>query len=91
MCIYLQFNTRKQLKFRHFYIVYYIILGSPKGICHSHTSAWNWGGFSNYFIKEHSNMVTTTCFSHVGGFFTGINACRTHGSYYHVSIHFSQF
>ena len=60
------------------------ILGSPKGICHSHTTAWNWGGYSNYFIKEHSTMVTTTCFSHVGGFFTGINACRTHSSYYHV-------
>lgn len=58
--------------------------GAPKGICHSHTSAWNWGGYSNSFIKEHSNTVTTTCFFHVGGFFTGINACVKHQSYYHV-------
>ena len=68
-----------------------IMLGSPRGICHSHTSAWNWGGFSNYFITEHSNLVTTTCFFHVGGFFTGVNACRKHSSYYHVSIHFNPF
>jgi hypothetical protein len=36
-------------------------------------------------IKPDTKMVATTCFFHMGGFFTGINAVLKHQTYHHVS------
>ena len=59
--------------------------GLPKGVCHSHFSILNILGSLQSMIKSDSIMVATTCFFHLGGFFTGINAVLKHQSYYHVS------
>ena len=64
--------------------------GMPKGICHSHFSSWN--AFSNNTIDDilvHANNVTTTCFFHVGGFFTGLRSICRGESYFHVSAAFT--
>ena len=58
--------------------------GHPKGICHSHYSANNFGGMATAILVPKTNAVTTTCFFHVGGFFTGMMAMQKCQTYYHV-------
>ena len=60
-------------------------LGLPKGICHSHFSAYNFFGPCIDLMKPHTSVVATTCFFHVSGFFSGINAMRIHQTDYHVN------
>lgn len=59
--------------------------GLPKGICHSHFSAWNAFSALSDEIPTHCNNVSTTCFFHIGGFFVGIRSIRERQSYFHVS------
>lgn len=58
--------------------------GLPKGICHTHFTAWNFPGYLTTMITPHSQAVSTTCFFHVGGFFTGIVAMEKHQTYHHM-------
>ena len=61
--------------------------GLPKGICHSHFTTHHFGGFvAKSQVKPNSPSVTTTCFFHVGGFFTGILALEKRMTYHHVSF-----
>ena len=62
--------------------------GLPKGICHSHFTTHHFGGFvAKSQVKPNSPSVTTTCFFHVGGFFTGILALEKRMTYHHVSFY----
>ena len=64
--------------------------GLPKGICHSHFSTHHFGGFiGKSQVKPNSPSVTTTCFFHVGGFFTGVLALEKRMTYHHVSAKYS--
>jgi len=59
--------------------------GLPKGICHSHFTTHHFGGFvAKSQVKPNSPSVTTTCFFHVGGFFTGILALEKRMTYHHM-------
>ena len=58
----------------------------PKGIQHTHYSALNWMGWAAAVAAEKANSVTTTCFFHVGGFYTGTLALMKKQTYYHVSL-----
>lgn len=58
--------------------------GLPKGICHSHFSAWNALSAMSDEIPAHCNNVGTTCFFHIGGFFFGIRSILERQSYFHV-------
>ncbi len=59
--------------------------GMPKGICHSHCGAFHFLGFAKTMSQSNINVMTTTCFFHVGGFFTGINALEKRQTFNHVS------
>ena len=63
-----------------------LLIGLPKGVCHSHFTILNILGALQGMIKADTKMVATTCFFHVGGFFTGINAVLKHQTYHHVSL-----
>ena len=58
--------------------------GLPKGICHSHWSTLHIMGFSKTYQLFDKPMVTTTCFFHVGGFYTGILSLEKRNTYHHV-------
>lgn len=58
--------------------------GLPKGICHSHFGAFHFPGFGKSMVTPNSPAVTTTCFFHVGGFFTGMLALEKRQTYHHV-------
>lgn len=64
--------------------------GLPKGICHSHYSAFNFPGFMSSLLTPNTPAVSTTCFFHVGGFFTGILAIVKRQTYYHVRTWLTQ-
>lgn len=60
--------------------------GLPKGICHSHFTAWNMFRSVNSEIisREVCNNVSTTCFFHIGGFFLAISSLQQRQSLFHV-------
>ncbi len=55
-----------------------------QGICHSHYTCLNFGGILGTILQKDEPMVTTTCFFHVGGFFTGVYAMIFHQFFYHM-------
>ena len=59
--------------------------GLPKGISHSHYSAWNLMGQLPNEFPFYENVVTTQCFFHVGGFMTAMTALKKRQEYFHVS------
>ena len=59
--------------------------GSPKGICHSHFSAYYFAGFGKSLTEKNRPSVATTCFFHVGGFCTAIMAIEKRMTFHHVS------
>lgn len=67
--------------------------GLPKGICHSHLSAWNMFSSINTDIisQKVSNNVSTTCFFHIGGFFLAISSLQQRQSLYHVNLYYKSF
>ena len=65
--------------------------GLPKGICHSHFSTHHFGGIiGKSVVKPDTPSVTTTCFFHVGGFFTGVLALEKRMTYNHVRLKLMQ-
>jgi len=58
--------------------------GLPKGICHTHFSSFNFCGWTEMVMKPNTNTVTTTCFFHVGGFYTGLMAMLKRQTYFHM-------
>ncbi len=65
--------------------------GLPKGICHSHFTAWHFPGYLMTMMQPHTDAVSTTCFFHVGGFFTGTVALVKHQTFHHVNGNFVVF
>ena len=61
--------------------------GLPKGICHGHFSSWNaFNSIGSSIMDRVTNaIVTTTCFFHIGGFFTSMRTLCERQSNYHVS------
>ncbi|TRY63736.1 hypothetical protein TCAL_04290 [Tigriopus californicus] len=58
--------------------------GHPKAICHTHFSALRMAGVSVNFLTPKTNVVTTTCFFHMGGFFAAMLSFVRHLSCYHM-------
>jgi len=58
--------------------------GIPKGVCHSHYTAYNFAPLWETFVVKKTSVVTTTCFFHVGGFLTGTMAVLAKQTYYHM-------
>lgn len=57
--------------------------GVPKGIRHTHYSAWNISGWIVTQIKPDSSIVSTLAYHHMGGFFAATNSCIRRNTYYY--------
>ena len=60
------------------------LAGTPKGICHTHFSIYNWAGVGATLVQKKTNVVSTSNFFHVGGFMGAVGALQNGQTFYHV-------